>query len=87
MTRLLWLADELRAWGLDVVEVTGWRDRARPGAFDPTGCLIHHTAVATRTDRLARSMADTVALMPVQAELEHALAVAAGKRGGRRWAR
>ena len=44
MTRLLWLADELRAWGLDVVEVTGWRDRARPGAFDPVGCLIHHTA-------------------------------------------
>lgn len=44
MTRLLWLADELRAWGLDVVEVTGWRDRARPGAFDPVGVLIHHTA-------------------------------------------
>lgn len=44
MTRLLWLADELRAYGLTVVEVTGWQDRARPGAFDPLGVMVHHTA-------------------------------------------
>ena len=41
---LLDLPDTLRAWGLDVVEVTGWQDRRRPGLFNPIGVLIHHTA-------------------------------------------
>lgn len=44
MTRQLWIADKLRAYGLTVVEVTGWQDRARPGAFDPVGVIVHHTA-------------------------------------------
>lgn len=44
MPRQLWIADKLRAYGLTVVEVTGWQDRARPGAFDPLGVMVHHTA-------------------------------------------
>jgi len=44
MTALTWLPAELRAWGLEVVEVTGWESRKRPGAFGPVGVLIHHTA-------------------------------------------
>lgn len=44
MADLLQLPDALRSWGLDVVEVTGWQDRRRPGSFNPMGVLIHHTA-------------------------------------------
>lgn len=44
MPDLLQLPDALRSWGLDVVEVTGWEDRKRPGSFNPMGVLIHHTA-------------------------------------------
>lgn len=44
MADLLQLPAALRSWGLDVVEVTGWQDRRRPGSFDPIGVLIHHTA-------------------------------------------
>lgn len=39
----------LRAAGLTVVEVDGWRTRGRPastGGFDPVGCLVHHTATS-----------------------------------------
>lgn len=53
----------------------------------PDDLLGRLADLADRTDRLARQMADTVALIPMQAELEHALAVAAGKLGSRRWAR
>ena len=44
MTRQLWLADKLRAYGLTVIEVPGWQDRGRPGLFDPAGVIVHHTA-------------------------------------------
>lgn len=40
------LADVLRAAGLHVVEVPGWKTRGRPvstGGFDPQGNLFHHT--------------------------------------------
>lgn len=40
------LADTLRARGLKVVEVPGWKTRSRPaltGSFDPEGELWHHT--------------------------------------------
>ncbi|MEO5745789.1 MAG: N-acetylmuramoyl-L-alanine amidase [Terracoccus sp.] len=38
------LADVLRAAGLNVIEVPGWKTRGRPGAFNPKGVLCHHTA-------------------------------------------
>jgi len=44
VTALDQLPTALRAWGLDVVEVTGWQTRRRPGTFAPLGVLIHHTA-------------------------------------------
>lgn len=38
-----------RDWGLTVVNITGWEDRKRPGAFAPIGVLIHHTAAPDRS--------------------------------------
>lgn len=46
---LTWLANRLRNAGLRVAEVDGWRRAGRPGAFDPQGVLIHHTAGARAT--------------------------------------
>lgn len=37
------LADVLRAAGLSVVEIPGWKTRGRPGTFEPIGVLCHHT--------------------------------------------
>lgn len=42
-TYLTDLADVLRAAGLKVVEVPGWKTRGRPGDFKPKGVLCHHT--------------------------------------------
>ena len=47
--RVLWLADVLRAAGLQVVEHDGWKSEGRPvtiGPFDPIGALLHHDASA-----------------------------------------
>ena len=41
------LADVLRAAGLTVVEIPGWKTRGRPGRFNPTGILAHHTGGAS----------------------------------------
>ena len=38
------LADVLRKAGLEVVEMPGWKTRGRPGDFNPTRVLCHHTA-------------------------------------------
>ena len=46
------LADVLRAAGLKVVEIDGWKTRGRPastGGFDPVGVLCHHTATSVRS--------------------------------------
>lgn len=41
----VWLAYVLQLHGCNVVELSGWRTRGRPGAFGPIkGCLCHHTA-------------------------------------------
>lgn len=40
------LAAVLDGAGLTVVEVPGWKIRARPGAFNPVGVLWHHTGSA-----------------------------------------
>lgn len=46
-----WMPDELRAAGLQVVEVDGWRNRGRPastGHFQPRGLnTTHHTAATS----------------------------------------
>jgi hypothetical protein len=48
------LADVVRRWGLDVVEVDGWQTRARgSGGYDagrPTHVMVHHTASGPSSD-------------------------------------
>lgn len=46
MANIPWLADVLRAEGLEVEEHGDWHNHFRPGAFDPIGVLWHHTAGA-----------------------------------------
>lgn len=50
-----WIADELRAAGLTVIEVDGWENRGRPastGSFNPTsGPTTHHTGATTWLER------------------------------------
>ncbi|GAA4906112.1 repeat uncharacterized protein DUF346 [Stackebrandtia albiflava] len=47
MATIPWLADVLRAEGVQVVEHGDWRNYMRPGSFDPIGVLWHHTAAST----------------------------------------
>ena len=46
-----WLADEMRAAGLSVIEVEGWQNRGRPastGSFNPRGATtVHHVGART----------------------------------------
>jgi hypothetical protein len=42
------LADRLRRWGLNVVEVDGWQDRGTGRDFRPGGQTSHHTAGGPR---------------------------------------
>lgn len=44
--RIDWAADVLRAEGLNVAEVDGWKTRGSAD-FDPKGIMAHHTAGAT----------------------------------------
>lgn len=43
----VWLADVLRAEGLDVVEFAGWRDRGHGDFKDIRGVMAHHTGSDT----------------------------------------
>lgn len=45
---ITWLASVLREANLTVIEVDGWRNRARPGTFAPQGVLVHHTGSPVR---------------------------------------
>lgn len=45
----VWLADVLRAAGLDVVEFPGWRRRGHGGFADIRGVMVHHTGADTAT--------------------------------------
>jgi hypothetical protein len=47
MANIPWLADVLRAAGVQVVEHGDWRNRYRPGSFAPIGVLWHHTAATS----------------------------------------
>ncbi len=47
MATIPWLADALRAEGIPVVEHGDWRNRMRPGSFEPFGVLWHHTAATS----------------------------------------
>lgn len=42
--RITWLADVLRAAGLEVVEHAGWQARERPGVWEPQFLVVHATA-------------------------------------------
>lgn len=42
--RITWLADVLRAAGLEVVEHAGWETRERPGVWEPKFLVVHATA-------------------------------------------
>lgn len=44
MPYLTWMADVLRAAGLPVREVNGWRTRGHGTMSTPAGVLLHHTA-------------------------------------------
>jgi len=45
----VWLADVLRAEGLDVVESAGWRDRGHGDFRDIRGVMVHHTGSDSAT--------------------------------------
>jgi hypothetical protein len=47
MATIPWLADVLRAAGVQVVEEGNWLGRAVSGSFNPIGVLWHHTASST----------------------------------------
>lgn len=53
----------------------------------PEDLMARLADLAGDTERMARDVREFVTFLPTQVELEHALAVAAGKRGSRRWAR
>lgn len=57
MAYLTDLAEVLRAAGLKVVEIPGWKTRGRPGSFAPRGVLCHHTGGAGDGLAYARWMA------------------------------
>ncbi|GAB3831792.1 N-acetylmuramoyl-L-alanine amidase [Kribbella italica] len=47
MATIVWLADVLRAAGVQVIEEGDWRGRAVSGSFAPIGVLWHHTAATS----------------------------------------
>jgi hypothetical protein len=47
MATVPWLADVLRAAGVQVVLEGDWLNRMRPGDFNPIGVLWHHTAATS----------------------------------------
>jgi hypothetical protein len=49
MPRQLWIADQCRRAGLEVVEVDGWQTRGSE-TFFPQGVVCHHTAGAKQGD-------------------------------------
>lgn len=44
MPEATWLADVLRAEGLHVIEMAGWKSRRTRAGFNPAGIVCHHTA-------------------------------------------
>jgi hypothetical protein len=52
VTQQTWMPDALRHKGLDVKELKGWKDRGRPGTFEPRGVVFHHTASGRQTGAL-----------------------------------
>ena len=45
----IWLAEVLRAEGIDVVEFPGWRRRGHGVFKDVRGVMVHHTGSNTAT--------------------------------------
>lgn len=55
----IWLADGLRAEGLDVIEFPGWRQRGHGEFKDIRGVMVHHTgADAATAESIARGRPD-----------------------------
>lgn len=76
---LTWLADVLRAAGLEVVEHTGWKSHYRPGDWSPRYGVVHATAAPS-------SQADDVQVRVVRdgrADLPGPIANAVVDRQGR----
>lgn len=49
----VWLADVLRAEGVDLVEYPGWRTRGHGDFKDIRGAMVHHTGTAVCAPDLA----------------------------------
>jgi len=49
MPRQPWIADQLRDYGLTVIEEPGWKVRG-PWTFEPQGVVVHHTASRRGSD-------------------------------------
>lgn len=63
--RILWLADELRAAGLTVVEVDGWRTLGSDN-WAPTGGIVHATADGAAQNPVADARDDDAAIRVIR---------------------
>lgn len=63
--RALWLPDALRAAGLTVVEVPGWRDLGS-GDWNPTGGIVHATADGAAANPVADGLDDAGAIRVIR---------------------
>lgn len=80
MTRLVWLADEFRAAGLEVVEVGGWQTRGST-EWAPVGVTVHHTASPAATS----AAADAAVITHGHARLAGPIAQVMVDRSARVW--
>ncbi|HCT75353.1 MAG TPA: hypothetical protein DGG94_07115 [Micromonosporaceae bacterium] len=74
MASIPWLADVLRAAGVQVVEEGDWRNRGVSGSFNPIGVLWHHTAATSSPSRPAPALGTCINGRPdLNGPLCHAL--------------
>jgi hypothetical protein len=74
VTTIPWLADVLRAAGVQVVEEGDWRNRMVSGSFDPIGVLWHHTAATSSASNPAPALGVVInGRSDLQGPLCHAL--------------
>lgn len=83
-----WLAEVLRAAGLDVVEVQGWRGHRVPLYWAPRGGIVHATADGAARNPVAEVADDTGAVRVIRngrVDLPGPIANAYQARDGRWW--
>lgn len=74
MASIPWLADLLRAAGLQVVEEGNWQGRGVSGSFNPFGVLWHHTAAKSSPTNPAPALGIVInGRSDLQGPLAHAL--------------